>query len=137
MNTDPYGGECFRFAEAWADLMEAALQRGETIEMMAKETSHEADTDGITGFMYGKAVSILSFAWKHGEALRIWHNTEYGQPETKGVVNPAVLTIKAPDGMSDEQVKGYIADAVEKSGIGRMMSNLEFEEMMKKKKKKA
>ena len=58
----------------------------------AEKCSHDADTDGITGFMYGAAVSILSNHWKYGELLRKWHNKEYGH-EGDGVVNPAVLTI--------------------------------------------
>jgi len=47
---------------------------------------------GITGFMYGCAVNLLSQCWKHGEELRKWHNKEYGH-EGDGVVNPAVFTI--------------------------------------------
>lgn len=53
---------------------------------------HEADTEGITGYMYGCAVSILSQCWKYGEYLRKWHNKEYNY-DGDGVVNPAILTI--------------------------------------------
>jgi hypothetical protein len=36
----------------------------------------------------------LARFWKHGEALRVWHNAKHGvSAETTGVVNPAVLTI--------------------------------------------
>jgi hypothetical protein len=35
-------------------------------------------------------VSVLVHTWKHGEALRKWHNKEYGH-EGDGVVNPAVV----------------------------------------------
>ena len=58
----------------------------------ADKLSHEADVEGITGFMYGCAVSILSQCWKYGEELRKWHNKEYNY-EGDGVVNPAVFTI--------------------------------------------
>lgn len=99
-NTDPYGAECFRYAEAWADLMEKRLAAGEKIENFAKDTSHEANTDGITGFMYGMAVSILSKVWVHGEELRRWHNlhTQIGNEgekanEGEGVLNPALLNV--------------------------------------------
>ena len=59
-NTDPYGKACVDYALAWANLMEARMADGAEIAAIAKETSHEADTDGITGFMYGAAVSMLS-----------------------------------------------------------------------------
>ena len=58
----------------------------------AERLSHEADEEGITRFMYGAAVSILSQCWEYGEHLRKWHNKEYGY-EGDGVVNPAVITV--------------------------------------------
>jgi len=76
-NDDPYGGACFLYAEAWADLVEKALVEGKKLEDVAKDLSHEADKNfGITGFMYGAAVQILSLAWVHGEELRRWHNLD-------------------------------------------------------------
>lgn len=57
----------------------------------AEKLSHEADTEGITGFMYGCAVSILAQCWEYGEELRKWHNKEYDY-DGDGVVNPAILT---------------------------------------------
>lgn len=58
------------------------------------------DDDGITGFMYGCAVQMLAKSWKHGEALRRWHNkeTQIGMEgdkanETGGVLNPALLSL--------------------------------------------
>ena len=97
---DAYSQAIFTYAEAWGDLMEARINNGEAIEDIAKETSHEADTDGITGFMYGAAVSILSQCWVHGEQLRKWHNldTQIGDEGEKaneegGVLNPALLNV--------------------------------------------
>ncbi|MDH5738700.1 MAG: hypothetical protein OEY77_00075 [Nitrospira sp.] len=75
-NTGPCGSRVIRFAQAWADLMEARLAHGATVDECADETSHTADTDGITGFMYGCAVSVLARCWVHGDALRLWHNKE-------------------------------------------------------------
>lgn len=96
-NDDPYGGTCFLFAERWAELMEQEIVKTNdpsTVKMVAERCSREADKDfGITGFMYGMAVSILSEAWIYGETLRKWHNGEYGHPGARGVVNPAVLVI--------------------------------------------
>lgn len=99
-NDDPYGACVVRYAERWADLMETEMASGAKLEDIAKETSHTADTEGITGFMYGAAVSILSGVWQHGEALRRWHNVKTQikdegdrANETGGVLNPALLSI--------------------------------------------
>jgi hypothetical protein len=92
-NVDPYSACIFRYAECWADLMEAEISNGKELKDIADKTSHDADTEGITGFMYGAAVSILSQSWQYGEKLRRWHNKEYDY-EGDGVVNPAILTIK-------------------------------------------
>ena len=90
---DPYGKECFDYAERWANQMEEKISDGSELKDIAESTSHSADTNGITGFMYGMAVSILSQMWTHGEELRKWHNKEYNQPEAKGVVNPAIVVL--------------------------------------------
>lgn len=99
-NTDGYGGRVVRYAEEWARLMQTRLANGETIPQCADELSRLADDDGITGYMYGCAVGVLAKVWKHGEALRRWHNkeTQIGTEgdkanETGGVLNPAVLSI--------------------------------------------
>lgn len=91
-NMDAYGGATYEYAESWAKLMQVEMTRGKSLIECAEKTSFELGFLGITGFMYGCAVQILSRCWKHGEELRKWHNKEYGH-EGKGVVNPAVLTI--------------------------------------------
>lgn len=104
-NTDPYGSGVYRFAESWANLMEKRLVDGKTVADVAQQASHDADTEGITGFMYGCAVNVLSQAWKHGEELRRWHNldTQIGTEgekanESGGVLNPALLNIRTKEG---------------------------------------
>lgn len=99
-NDDPYGSGVIRYAERWADAMEAAMAAGESLEDCAARTSHEADTEGITGFMYGASVQVLATSWEHGEQLRRWHNldTQIGNEgeranESGGVLNPALLNI--------------------------------------------
>ncbi len=99
-NTDPYGGAVIDYTEAWADLMEAKLDDGKKLEGIAGETSHTADTNGITGFQYGCAAQALSYYWIHGEQLRHWHNLDTqikdeGEKanEDGGILNPAILTI--------------------------------------------
>lgn len=98
-----------KFSERWAALMEKQIPDGSTSpqtlgilvrEDFAKNTSHEADTDGITGFMYGCAVQGLAHFWIHGEELRCWHNKEIQigtegdeANQNGGVLNPAILNI--------------------------------------------
>lgn len=91
-----YGEMVYSFAERWAELMEKDIELSDdpakAIAENANKREREADTDGITGFMYGYAVNILSQCWEYGEILRRWHNKKYDY-EGEGVVNPFVLTI--------------------------------------------
>ena len=99
-NTDGYGAACVNFAEQWGRLMQSKIESGAKIQGIAKESSFEADTVGLTGFMYGAAVSMLSQCWVYGEELRRWHNldSQIGNEgekanETGGTLNPALLRI--------------------------------------------
>jgi hypothetical protein len=85
-NSAGYGKAIYDYAEAWANLIEAELINGATLAEVAETTSRVADTDGITGFMYGAAVHTLAHVWEHGDELRKWHNEKYGAPNTKGTV---------------------------------------------------
>jgi hypothetical protein len=100
-STDPYSARVVSYGDEWAVLMEKRMEQGEKIADIAKETSREADTDGITGFMYGAAVSALAHFWEHGEELRQWHNlkTQIGTEGEKankegGTLNPALLCVQ-------------------------------------------
>lgn len=97
-NQDAYGRAVYDFAKRWAELMEKDIDAcgAPTAAAIAnfENRCRQADTEGITGFMYGCAVNILSQCWEYGEILRKWHNKEYGY-EGDGVVNPAILTISA------------------------------------------
>lgn len=95
VNKSDYGKATVDYAEGWALLMQVELTKGKRLKDIANQTSYELGFMGITGFMYGCAVSILAECWKHGEELRQWHNAEYGQPDAKGTINPALLTIKS------------------------------------------
>ena len=99
-NDDSYGKGIIDYAERWAAAMEAELDKGHAIKDVAKNTSLNADTDGITGFMYGCAVSSLAHFWVHGEELRQWHNldTQIGHEGEKAnkegtTLNPAILNV--------------------------------------------
>lgn len=97
-NSDSYGGGCIRYAARWASTMDKLIAAGSKLEDIVKATSHVADTEGITGFMYGCAVTMLADCWTHGEQLRKWSNLDQ-QLENEGelanesgdVLNPALL----------------------------------------------
>ena len=70
-NSDPYGRACFTYAERWAEMLEEKIDESKEDAMKviidnAEKLSHEADKEGITGFMYGMAVRILSLYWEYG-----------------------------------------------------------------------
>jgi len=95
-----YGEAVYRYAENWANLMEKRIAEGKKLEDIAKQSSFDGDDEGVTGFMYGCAVGILAKCWKHGEALRRWHNVDTqiqdeGDKANKsgGVLNPALMTV--------------------------------------------
>lgn len=97
---DSYSLGVVTYADRWARIMEARLASDQTIAECAKEASHLADSEGITGFMYGCAVSSLAKFWAHGEELRRWHNLDTqisteGEKanESGGVLNPALLSL--------------------------------------------
>lgn len=99
-NSDGYGSCAIRYAARWASYAEAALEKGEDFASAVKRTSHDADLEGITGFMYGCAVGILAKVWFRGEELRRWHNLDMQignegkrANESGGTLNPALLRI--------------------------------------------
>lgn len=91
---DPYTDAILKYATEWADAMERRLSKGEKLIDIAERC--EPKGHGVTGFMFGAAVLALAAHWVYGEELRRWHNAEYGQPDAKGTVNPALMTIEVP-----------------------------------------
>lgn len=81
--------------------MEQEIKDGASVAEAAERTNHPADTDGITGFMYGQAVNLLCHYWEHGEELRQWHNQMFGY-SGEGVVNPAILAPPAKEDTSPD-----------------------------------
>ena len=69
-NRDFYGSGVIRYAERWANMMEKEMENGKNLADIARATSYMADTEGITGYMYGCAVSMLSLVWEHGKELK-------------------------------------------------------------------
>lgn len=89
---DFYSLGVVNYMKRWADLMEKEIENGAKVIDIADKTSRIADTEGITGYMYGCAVSYLSLLWEYGDELKKWHNKEYNY-EGDGVKNPAIITV--------------------------------------------
>ncbi len=76
INSEGYGGAVMAYAERWARLMQIEIANGKKLEDVAGATSDEADLEGITGFMTGGAISILSHCWKYGKQLQRWYTSK-------------------------------------------------------------
>ena len=104
-NDDDYGRAVYVYASEWATLMEREIPEKGSLSDLKPERiralCHDADDEGITGFMYGCAMAMLAAWWVHGEELRQWHNldTQIGTEgeaanASGGVLNPALLNIE-------------------------------------------
>ena len=104
---DFYSAGVLRYMNRWASMMESEISDGATVAEAAERTNHTADTEGITGFMYGCAVRGLCNYWQHGEELRVWHNQQYGY-SGDGLINPAIIHIggHADDGETESIGEG-------------------------------
>lgn len=64
--------------------------------------THESDTEGGTGFMYGCMIEAIAHFHPRGEEVRQWHNTQWGGKragevnKSGGVINPAIIEINTP-----------------------------------------
>lgn len=97
MNTkDVYSTGVISYAERWCDMMEQRIDKGMSVDCAATETKYIADTEGITGFMYGCAVNTLCKFWEHGDELREWHNQKHNYDE-QGAANKDTPTISDQD----------------------------------------
>ena len=100
-NKDPYGKACLIYANELAQnieniIVDTGRPFNELSSAEIESAGHKADrvAGGITGFMYGAALSCLSDVWEYGENLKKWHNTQMGNAEAKEVINPAIVTIQ-------------------------------------------
>lgn len=98
-NKDNYGRDCFVYAERFADMLEIEyinainVPMSKILELYGDKFSHDADKEGMTGFMVGVSINILSQCWEFGKDLKLWWNKQWGVEDAEGTVNPAVLVI--------------------------------------------
>lgn len=70
-NQDDYGRRCITYAQDWAKLIQVKIREGVPLtKELVNELSHQADTDGITGFMYGASKNVLRTTWKHWNRIK-------------------------------------------------------------------
>jgi len=67
----------YDYAEAWADLMEAEMEKGTALTACAQITSFQANTEDLSLPIRKQAMHTLVKVWKHGDALRTWY-ARYG-----------------------------------------------------------
>lgn len=126
LNSDPYGAGAVRYAVKWAETMEQKLDAGESLADMQDRASHEADTEGVTGFMHGWAAGALSRFWQYGDEFRVAYNAGYGVgPEAKDAVNPAIITVNT----GGRDIKDVLEEALEGTGA-RLMTEEETEALV-------
>ena len=72
VNAGGYSRATLEYAETWARLMQIGIAEagGKLDGANVKVTSDEADTEGITGFMYAYARNTLLQVWKYRDQLR-------------------------------------------------------------------
>jgi hypothetical protein len=86
INSDGYSEAVIIAGEKVMEL----LDEGKTPEE-AGEGLHGQD---LTGFMAGAAIQAVVHFHERGDEVKEWWNNRYGVKDAKGVVNPAIVTIK-------------------------------------------
>lgn len=70
-NQDDYGRRCITYAQDWAKLIQIKIREGVPLtKELVNELSHQADTDGITDFMYIISKNVLRTTWKHWNRIK-------------------------------------------------------------------
>lgn len=90
---DPYSRAIIRYTILWVQYMEYLTKKyGMKVSEIWDRCSDLADVEGVTGFIYGAAASIISQVWEYGEEFRKCYNSKWNY-SAAGTVNPAMLTI--------------------------------------------
>ena len=92
-NTDPYGKACVDTARRVMELLD--VENDFDCHEIIVRADKEVGAGGLTGFMAGAVASMVSGLHSRGEEWRKKWNEDYGvSADKKGVVNPAIVTIK-------------------------------------------
>ena len=101
-NNDPYGKACIDVTREVMRMLDEEIEPLVAGYHPQKNTPHSficrADENikagGITGFMAGCVAKMISHCHSRGEEFKIAWNAQYDDKPRKGVINPAILTLK-------------------------------------------
>jgi|GEM_PF-853326 hypothetical protein len=92
---ESYSRAIIRYTILWVQYMEYLTKKyGMEMSEIWDRCSDLANVDGVTGFMYGAAASIISRVWQSGEEFRKCYNSKWNYSGA-GTVNPAMLAVSA------------------------------------------
>lgn len=80
-----------RYVIDWTESVGKLLDKGKTPE----EADRLADSDEGTGFQAGCVAQIIAHFHPRGKEFQKWWNNRFGVKNAKGVVNPAIFTMKS------------------------------------------
>lgn len=92
-NNDAYGKACVDTARKVMTYLDE--EKEIDVNKMINRADKEANAGGLTGFMAGAVAQMVVRCHSRGEEFKKKWNARYGVKEdVKGVVNPAILTLK-------------------------------------------
>ena len=94
-NKDDYGKACVDVAREVMRMLDTDEYKEFEPNIIICKADDVIGAGGITGFMVGCVASMVSQVHSRGEEFKKKWNESYGvKDERKGVVNPAIITIK-------------------------------------------
>ena len=91
-NQEPYGKACVDTARRVMELLDT--EKEFDCHDLICRADKEAGAGGLTGFMAGVVSQMVSVCHSRGQEFKEKWNKGYGSNEKKGVINPAIFTIR-------------------------------------------
>ena len=91
-NKDSYGKACVDTARRVMEILDEEKDF-DTHEIIGR-ADKEVEAGGLTGFMAGAVAEMISICYSRGDEFKKKWNKDWGDENNKGVINPAILTIK-------------------------------------------
>jgi len=91
---DPYSKACIDVAREVMRLLDLPEHEKFNPNNIITLADDNIDAGGITGFMAGCVAQMVSHCHSRGPEFKAAWNESYGAPDAKGVVNPAIVTLK-------------------------------------------
>lgn len=94
LNKDPYGKCCIDVAREVMRLLDTPEYQDFDTHKIICDAEKNIGEEGITGFMAGCIAQIVVHCHSRGEEFKEKWNKQYDDKPRKGVINPALITIK-------------------------------------------